>query len=343
MLEIARFWASIASFNPDRDRYEIHGVMGPDEFHEKYPDAAEGGLRNNAYTNVMVAWIAETARKVLALLPESRREALSARLGLTDEEIAGWDEMSRKMFVPFHDDGVISQFEGYEKLAELDWDAYRAKYDRIQRLDRILRAEGDDPDRYMLAKQADTVMLFYLFSEGQLRHLFERLGYEFGPETARKNIAYYDARTSHGSTLSFITHAAVLAALDPESSWDRFIVALESDIGDAQAGTTQEGIHLGVMSGTLDLIQRGYIGSDIRDGVLHFSPRLTERLDGLSFPMQFRGTPTRVTLADGGLTVAVHAEGFSRPIRVAVGDEVRELRAGDQHTFALTATTSGTQ
>ncbi len=343
MLEIARFWASIATFSPDRDRYEIHGVMGPDEFHEKYPDAAEGGLRNNAYTNVMVAWISETARKVLGLLPESRLEALSDRIGLTEEEIACWDEMSRKMFVPFHDDGIISQFEGYEKLAELDWDAYRAKYDRIQRLDRILRAEGDDPDRYMLAKQADTVMLFYLFSEEELRRVFQRLGYEYGPDTARRNIDYYDARTSHGSTLSFITHAAALASLDPESSWDRFIVALESDIGDVQGGTTKEGIHLGVMSGTLDLIQRGYIGSDIRDGVLHFSPRLTDRLKGLSFPMQFRGTPIRVTLADGGLTIAVPAEGLSRPIRVAVGDEVRELRAGDQHTFALKATTSVTQ
>ena len=340
MLEIARFWASIASFNPDRDRYEIHGVMGPDEFHEKYPDVAEGGLRNNAYTNVMVAWIAETAQKVLDLLPESRREALSDRLGLSDAEIARWDEMSRKMFVPFHDDGVISQFEGYEELAELDWDAYRAKYGRIQRLDRILRSEGDDPDRYMLAKQADTVMLFYLFSDEQLRHLFERLGYEYGPDTARKNIDYYDARTSHGSTLSFITHAAVLASLDPESSWERFIEALESDIGDVQGGTTKEGIHLGVMAGTLDLIQRGYAGSDIRDGVLYFRPRLTDRLDGLSFPMQFRGTPIRVTLADGGLTVAVHTEGFSRPIRIAVGDEVRELRAGDHHTFALKPTTS---
>ena len=58
MLEIARFWASIAHYNPERDRYEIHGVMGPDEFHEKYPGAERGGLRNNAYTNVMVAWIA---------------------------------------------------------------------------------------------------------------------------------------------------------------------------------------------------------------------------------------------------------------------------------------------
>jgi trehalose/maltose hydrolase-like predicted phosphorylase len=343
MLEIARFWASIASFNPDRDRYEIHGVMGPDEFHEKYPDAAEGGLRNNAYTNVMVAWIAETARKVLDLLPESRREALSDRLGLTDAEIACWDEMSHKMFVPFHGDGIISQFEGYEKLAELDWDAYRAKYGRIQRLDRILRSEGDDPDRYMLAKQADTVMLFYLFSDEQLRHLFERLGYEYGPDTARKNIDYYDARTSHGSTLSFITHAAVLAALDPESSWERFIEALESDIGDVQGGTTKEGIHLGVMAGTLDLIQRGYLGTDIRDGVLYFRPRLTDRLDGLSFPMQFRGTPIRVTLADGELTVVAHTEGFSRPIRIAVGDEVCELCAGDHHTFALTPTTSVTR
>jgi trehalose/maltose hydrolase-like predicted phosphorylase len=248
--------------------------------------------------------------------------------------------MSRKMFVPFHGDGIISQFEGYEQLAELDWEAYRAKHGRIQRLDRILRAEGDDPDRYMLAKQADTVMLFYLFSEQELQHLFERLGYAYGPDTARKNIAYYDARTSHGSTLSLITHAAVLASLDPESSWDRFIVALESDVGDVQGGTTKEGIHLGVMSGTLDLIQRGYVGSDIRDGVLHFSPRLIDRLDGLSFPMQFRGTPIRVTLADRRLTVAVQTDGFSRAIRVAVGDEVRDLRAGDHYTFALKQTAS---
>jgi trehalose/maltose hydrolase-like predicted phosphorylase len=59
-------------------------------------------------------------------------------------------DMSRKMFVPFHGDGIISQFEGYENLEELDWDAYREKYGNIQRLDRILKAEGDTPDRYKL-------------------------------------------------------------------------------------------------------------------------------------------------------------------------------------------------
>jgi trehalose/maltose hydrolase-like predicted phosphorylase len=146
MLEIARFWASIAHFNPQRGRYEIHGVMGPDEFHEKYPDSDEEGLKNNAYTNVMVAWISETAMKVLGLLPERRRRSLCVRIGLSDDVIETWREMSRKMFVLFHEDpdlggGIISQFEGYEELEELDWDAYRARYGNIQRLDRILRAE----------------------------------------------------------------------------------------------------------------------------------------------------------------------------------------------------------
>jgi trehalose/maltose hydrolase-like predicted phosphorylase len=314
--------------------------MGPDEFHERYPGMEEGGLRNNAYTNVMVAWSCETAGKVLALLPEGRREALRARLGLSDDEIATWQRMSRKMFVPFHGDGIISQFEGYEDLQELDWDAYRDKYDDLQRLDRILRAEGDDPDHYQLAKQADTVMLFFLFPESELRRLFDQLGYEYRPDTARKNIDYYDKRTSHGSTLSFITHAGALAAIEPESSWERFMVALESDVGDVQGGTTKEGIHMGVMSGTLDLVQRGYVGSEIRDGVLYFDPKLANRLEGLSFAMQFRRTPLRVTLEGGELTVAADAEGFSRPVRVGVGDEVRELCAGDRWVFPLRSETN---
>ncbi len=336
MLEIARFWASIAHYNPERERYEIHGVMGPDEFHEKYPGAAEGGLNNNAYTNVMVAWLRQIAQEALDLLPPERAGPLRAQIGLGDEEIATWARMSRRMFVPFHGDGIISQFEGYEQLADLDWDLYRERYgETVQRLDRILRAEGDDPNRYKVAKQADTVMLFFLFSEEELRGLFERLGYEYAADTARKNIEYYDRRTSHGSTLSFVTYAAVLAGLDPESSWERFLVALESDVGDVQGGTTKEGIHLGVMAGTLDLIQRGYLGTEIRGDLLSFRPRLVHRLDGLSFPMQFRGTPIRVSLDGRRLTVASPGDGTARPIRVGVGERVEEVRPGERRTFAL--------
>jgi len=335
MLEIARFWASLAHFNPERERYEIHGVMGPDEFHEKYPDAHEGGLRNNAYTNVMVAWLCDIAAKLPSRLSANTAEGLRARLGIGDEELARWQDMSRRMFVPFDSDGIISQFEGWADLEELDWDAYRAKYENIQRLDRILRAEGDDPDRYKIAKQADTVMLFFLFSGDQLREIFERLGYDYRPDTAARNIAYYDQRTSHGSTLSFVTHAGVLAALDPESSWERFLVALRSDVDDIQGGTTQEGIHLGVMAGTLDVVQRYYAGTQIRDGVLLFAPRLPSALEGLSFPLQFRETTLLVTLGGGQLTLAVHPDGVSRPVRAGIPGDVRELCPGDRAVFGL--------
>ncbi len=339
MLEIARFWSSIAHYNEERDRYEIHGVMGPDEFHEKYPGSDEEGLRNNAYTNVMVAWISEIAQEILDLLPDRSRDSLCERIGLTDDEIETWSEMSDKMFVPFHEDeqgnAVLSQFEGYENLEELDWDHYWEEYGKIQRLDRILRAEGDDPDKYKLAKQADTLMLFFLFSEEELQEIFGRLGYDYTKDTQRNNVEYYEHRTTHGSTLSFVVHADVAADFDPEASWEMFLTALESDVEDVQGGTTQEGIHMGVMAGTLDLIQRGYLGAEIRDGTLYFDPKQTEKLEGISLPMRFHETPIDITLEGGKLTVVAQADGFGRTVKVGVGDEIQELTGGQSHTFEL--------
>jgi trehalose/maltose hydrolase-like predicted phosphorylase len=337
MLEIARFWASIAHFNPARERYEIHGVMGPDEFHERYPDTQEGGLRNNAYTNVLVAWLCGLSCEALSSLPASRADALRGRLEISAEELALWRDMSARMFVPFHDDGIISQFEGYEQLEELDWEGYRERYGNIQRLDRILRAEGDDPNRYKVSKQADAVMLFYLLSPRALSRVFERLGYEYHRDTAARTIAYYDRRTSHGSTLSFVTYAGVLAELDPESSWERFLIALKSDVEDVQGGTTREGIHMGVMAGTLDLMQRAYPGCEIRDGVLRFQPRLPAAIEQAAFSMQFRRTPLRVVLDHDQLAVTVHSEGANGAVRVEVADETREVCPGVTETFALSS------
>jgi trehalose/maltose hydrolase-like predicted phosphorylase len=333
MLEIARFWASIAHFNPERDRYEIHGVMGPDEFHERYPGSDEPGLHNNAYTNVMVAWLMKTTTRLLELLPERRRAFLWDRLDLSKEEVRTWEEMSRRMFVPFHGDGIISQFEGYEDLEELDWERYRREHGNIQRLDRILKAAGDEPDRYKLTKQADAVLLFFLFREEELQEIFQRLGYPYSSDTARKNLEYYDQRTSHGSTLSFVAHAGVLANIDLQASWERYMVALESDIGDVQGGTTAEGIHLGVMSGTLDLIQRFYLGETIQDGVLHLQPRTMPNLAGLSVPLRFRGSQIEVTLDGPQVHVRALPDSFSPSAKVGVGEEVAEIKPGESHTF----------
>ena len=99
---------------------------------------------------------------------------------------------------------------------------------------------------------------------------------------------------------------------------------------------------MGVMSGTLDLVQRSYAGIYVRDGALHFDPRLPSRLDSLSFSMQSRGTTIQVTLTADRLTLAVHAEGVSRPVRVAVRDDVRELRPGDRTVFELSRNPAAT-
>jgi trehalose/maltose hydrolase-like predicted phosphorylase len=92
---------------------------------------------------------------------------------------------------------------------------------------------------------------------------------------------------------------------------------------------------MGVMSGTLDLLQRSYAGTHIRDRMLYFDPQLPRELDELSFSMRFEGTPLQVTLSRVRLTVAAHPEGASRPIRVAIGEDIRELCPGDRHTFEL--------
>ena len=172
MVEIARLLESLATYNRAMDRYEIRRVMGPDEYHDAYPDATEPGLNNNAYTNVMAAWVLCRAKECFDLVPAFRRAELTQKLNLQQEELAKWDEISRKLVVAFHDDGIISQFEGYGDLEEFDWAGYRERYGDIQRLDRILEAEGDSPNRYKLSKQADVLMLFYLLSADELEGIF---------------------------------------------------------------------------------------------------------------------------------------------------------------------------
>jgi len=333
-LEIARFWGSFATFNETLERYEILGVVGPDEFHTADPDAGRPGLDNHAYTNVMAAWVLARAADVLGALPEERRAELRETLALGDEELARWDDASRRMRVAFHGEGLISQFEGYERLEALDWDHYRAKYGDIHRLDRILEAEGRDVNRYQLSKQADVLMLFYLFSAEELGELFARLGYPFPADTIPKNVAYYSARTTHGSTLSRVVNSWVLARSDREGSWRLFLEALESDVADLQGGTTAEGIHLGAMAGTVDLVQRGYTGIVTHGDVLWLNPCLPAELSCLRVTVRYRGLTLDLDVRAKALHVHARASNAA-PIALGVVDRVERLAAGETRQFAL--------
>jgi alpha,alpha-trehalase len=327
IIEIARFWSSISRYDRALDRYEICGVMGPDEYHDAYPGAPSPGLDNNTYTNVMAVWVLCRALELLELLPSDRREDIHDRLSLTREEIERWEDISRKMRLIFHEDGVMSQFEGYEQLEELDWDAYRSRYRDISRLDRILESEGDTPNRYKVSKQADVLMLFYLLSADHLAEIVSRLGYSFDEETIPQTINYYVDRTAHGSTLSRVVHSWVLARSDRSRSWGFFVEALESDISDVQDGTTPEGIHLGAMAGTVDLLQRCYAGLEVRDDVLWLDPQLPTDLTRLEFSVLYRGQLLDLCLDDEGGTVTSRTS-KGAPVSVGIGGRTLPLEAG---------------
>ena len=333
MLEIARFWASIAQWDVKRGRYEIRGVIGPDEFHDAYPGSTEPGLNNNAYTNIMAVWCIERALNLFTILPLERCEQLCDTLGLDKPELELWGTVSRKMFVPFHENGIISQFEGYEALEELDWDAYRRNYGNIMRLDLILEAEKKTPNSFKLSKQADVLMLFYLFSTEALTTLFKRLDYPFEGSLIPRNIAYYLQRTSHGSTLSAVVDAWVLARSDRVHSWCHFKEALRCDLDD-KGGMTAEGVHLGAMAGSVDLLQRCYSGLELRDGELWFNPSLPAELLQLSFRLRYRRHSLQVDIAEGVLTVASDLA-TADPITIRLGAQSSTIRPGGEARFSF--------
>jgi trehalose/maltose hydrolase-like predicted phosphorylase/beta-phosphoglucomutase-like phosphatase (HAD superfamily) len=337
LIEIARFWASITTHNAEQDRYEIHGVMGPDEYHEAYPGSDEQGLRNNTYTNVMAVWVLQRALEALEVLPPHYRQELIEELAIGDDELDRWRDMTRKMKVVFHADGVLTQFEGYEQLQEFDWDGYRERYGNIGRLDRLLEAEGDSTDRYKLAKQADVLMLLFLLSRQELRELLAGLGYQVSEDQLARTVDYHLARTSHGSTLSGVVSAWVLARYQPEQAWQFLQHALESDVADVQGGTTAEGIHLGAMAGTVDIVLRCLTGMRARGPVLRFEPALPPEVKQLHFSVHYRSHRIDVELAEDHMRLGSRP-GLAQPIQVLVHDQTVELAPGQEREVSLEGT-----
>ncbi|GGY15832.1 glycoside hydrolase family 65 protein [Streptomyces djakartensis] len=334
LLQIARFWADSATWDESLGRHRIRGVVGPDEYHEAYPDSVRPGLDDNAYTNVMAAWVLTRTVEVLRALPAPRRRELVERTDLDDGEPERWEEVSRTLHVPFHD-GIISQFEGYGELAELDWNAYLERYGDIRRLDRILEAEGDSVNRYKASKQADVLMLGYLFSPAELQGLFDRLGYPLDEETWQRTVDYYLARTSHGSTLSGLVHGWVLARCRRSEAWKFCQEALRGDIADLQGGTTGEGIHLGAMAGTLDLVQRGLTGLETRAGALWLDPVPLPELSSYGFSIAYQGHwGIRLRLTSGRLEIAVPPSDLP-PIDVELPDRSVGVEPGETATLVV--------
>ena len=297
LLDICKFWASKSEADPD-GKYHIDKVMGPDEFHESLPGSGVGGLTDNAYSNIMVSWMMDKAFRIVNVLGDEHRNRILEELALGKEDLDSWKKIMHGIALHISDDGVVEQFMGYFGLDELDWEHYREKYGDIHRLDRILKSEGKSPDDYKLAKQADFLMSFYNLGSLEVRRTVEGLAYDLPKDFAKQNFDYYLARTSHGSTLSRLVHARLAWELRmSDRGWELFMDALRSDLVDIQGGTTGEGIHCGVMAGTVYDVLVSFAGLNLSGDVPELNPKLPEHWKGLDFRFTFRGKTYLVSIS----------------------------------------------
>lgn len=354
LLEIARFFASFAKLNAEKDRFEIHGVIGPDEFHNRYPDSEKPGLDNNSYTNIMASWTLCRAVELLETLPSDHATSIKSRLQIADEEIALWKEVSRKLFVPLLTNGLIAQFERYELLEE-----FPGRTEERIDADQLRKSLDENLgylNQYKISKQPDVLMLGFLFSPDELDDIIKHLNLPAKCASLRELADYYVPRTANQSTLSRVAITWVLSRIDrleksddEKSSREKtksthvghaqegqiFYEALGSDYFDvATRGTAKSGIHMGAMAGTVDIVQRCYTGITMRDDVLWLDPMLPEELLRLSFTLHYRGQSLNFDIHRNQLKITAR-HSSANPIKIGYKDQVHELNAGENVSIEL--------
>ncbi|WP_279282610.1 glycoside hydrolase family 65 protein [Enterococcus gallinarum] len=329
ILEIAHFWQSAATLDSVTGRYSIEGVMGPDEFHESYPNSQKGGLKNNAYTNMMVVWLFEEVEKLRNQLSPEIFQSVAAKVQLSEDNFSQMSDIRKNLSLEINPEGIIAQFEGYFDLKDLDWDHYREKYGNIYRMDRILNAEGKSADAYKVAKQADSLMIFYNFSTAQVHQILDDLTYRLPEDYVEKNLHYYLTRTSHGSTLSRVVHSQLAAMVDQQDlAWSLYQEALYSDYRDIQGGTTAEGIHAGVMAATLYIPLTTFAGIDFREDVMRIDPNLPKQWQNIQFNIQVRGINYHFNVTHETLTVVA-----DQNTTIILSGATHELKANKEQSI----------
>jgi len=331
-LSICQYWSNLAEKHPRTKRFTISGVMGPDEFHEENPGSQEAGLVNNAYSNLMAVWTFNRAFLILDTLPAAEKETLLNSLGIKSDELGKWKEITSMLNISLSEEGILEQFQGYFELEELDWEHYKTTYPDIHRMDRILKSEGLSPNSFKVAKQADTLMLFYNFTESTIQSLIAQLGYQPPEDLLARNLHYYLPRTSHGSTLSKLVHSYLAFLIENnELSWTLYQDSLRSDFLDIQGGTTREGIHLGVMTGTILYIYRTYAGLDWTGKFLKLKPKLPPGWKEITFNLSFRGV--RYFFKIGGDKIKLKTDSLG-PQDISLGQQLVTIQPGNWETIS---------
>lgn len=263
LIAIARFWAQRVSFSAEKQKYVILGVTGPNEY--------ENNINNNFYTNYLASWCLRYAAEQVTTLQKE---------DITKEETQQWLHIAQNIYLPYSEKyGVYLQQDGF-----LDKDlkpvtaipAEERPLNQHWSWDRILRSP--------YIKQADTLQGFYFFED------------HFTKEELQKHYEFYEPFTVHESSLSPCVHSVLASALGKtDEAYTLYLRTARLDLDDYNK-EVHEGLHITSMAGTWLSIVEGFAGMRVKNGELHFTPRLPKHWKSLSFKVIFQGEIKEIKL-----------------------------------------------
>jgi maltose phosphorylase len=297
LLQMSRCMASWGGWSPRRGDFGFYGVMGPDEFHMM--------VNNNCYTNYlgkkMFEYTLEVLSEMAAAAPELRK-AVVEKVGLRPGEAEEWKRMAEKMRIPKDEEsGIYEQHDGYFDLPHVDVKAIPMSQIPIYKHWAYIRLF-----RMNMLKQPDFLNLPYFFSR------------DFTMEEKRKNYEFYEARTSHESSLSPSLHSILAAELGKtEEAYDFLAYAARLDL-DNYNRNTEQGIHSSSAAGVWASMVSGFGGLRTDGETLSFSPSLPPRWKACRFRILYSGSllsveirpdKARFKVVEGGeVMVSVYGE-----------------------------------
>lgn len=286
IFQTARYWES-RTVKPGEE-FEIHTVIGPDEFHEH--------VNNNAYTNFLVKWHLRLAAMLYKHVSSTNPEVLEAvcsKIGLDERETVKWMLVSRSLkFTQDQQSGLVEQFDGYFALR----DYVIARHDREGRPVMPQGVNYRNIGRTQLIKQADVLIMMLLFPHA------------FSFEEKLANYRYYEPRTAHKSSLSHCTHAMMgLAVSERVNAYRYFMKTALFDLKNLHKNTDL-GIHAAAVGGTWQTVIHGFAGLTLKSDRIVLNPWLPRRWERLAFRVRWRDRVVYLDISHRTLSIRIDAD-----------------------------------
>ncbi|HET7266676.1 MAG TPA: beta-phosphoglucomutase [Oleiagrimonas sp.] len=318
LIETARLWLEVGGYNTRRgDAFCINQVTGPDEYTVL--------VDNDYYTNRMAQKHLEYAAEVVDWLASTHADAyraLTARIRLHADEAIAWRHAANAMYLPSPDPqlGVLAQDDTF-----------------LQRPAAPASLVCKNPGKPLLLDfHPLTIYRHQVCKQADVLHALVLAGDDTSIACRRLNFDYYEAITTHDSTLSLpVFSIAAAQAGAPHKAWNYFQQTLRIDLDDLH-GNTSHGVHLAAMAGSWMALTWGFGGLVCQGDVPRFAPTLPPAASGYQFGFRWRGSKLRIAVQADAVTYTL----MSGPaLEIRHHDQRVVVEPGHPVRFALPART----